>query len=242
LLSLLRCAGWNTALIGKWHLGNPPEFGPLKCGHPRFFGNLGGVIDDFTHQPHAGARGPRDLWEGEVPVQRIGDSTQLLADEASSCVRAQQPGLPFFPSLHFTAPHCPWVVPEDEAVSRALKDLFHYEGGSLQTYGSMVRWLMLCWCYKSKAQARRGVRDGDFKVLKINDNEFLCDVVQESRDRANLREKHPQVFERLRRRWVEWDGDLLPITDDVCTHGLTADIQADRYLPCRVKRQLPGSP
>jgi hypothetical protein len=240
LPSLLRCAGWSTALIGKWHLGNPPEFGPLKSGHQRFFGNLGGVIDDFTHQPRAGAGVPRDLWEGEVPVQRIGDSTQLLADEASSCVRAQQPGLPFLPSLHFTAPHWPRVGAEDEAVSRALKDLFHYEGGNLQTYGRMVSWLMLYRSYK--AQAQRGVRDGDFKDLKINDNEFLFVVVQDARERANLREKRPQVFERLRRRWVEWDGDLLPITDDVCTHGLTADIQADRYLPCRVKRQLPGSP
>jgi hypothetical protein len=125
-------------------------------------------------------------------------------------------------------------------VSRALKDLFHYEGGNLQTYGRMVSWLMLYRSYK--AQAQRGVRDGDFKDLKINDNEFLFVVVQDARERANLREKRPQVFERLRRRWVEWDGDLLPITDDVCTHGLTADIQADRYLPCRVKRQLPGSP
>ena len=45
---------------------------------------------------------------------------------------------PFLLSLHFTAPHWPWVGPQDEAVSRSLDDLFHYDGGNLRVYGRMV--------------------------------------------------------------------------------------------------------
>ena len=35
--SLLRDAGYATALVGKWHLGYPPHFHPLKSGYQEFF-------------------------------------------------------------------------------------------------------------------------------------------------------------------------------------------------------------
>ncbi len=38
LPSLLKDAGYRTALIGKWHLGYPPHFGPLRSGYEEFFG------------------------------------------------------------------------------------------------------------------------------------------------------------------------------------------------------------
>ncbi len=139
LPSLLRDAGYDTALIGKWHLGSLPTFGPLKSGYNRFFGNYGGAIDYFTHKPGVGEAVPRDLYEGEVPVERLGYYTQLLADEASSWVRSRDTQKPFFLSLHFTAPHWPWVGPEDEEISLGLKDIFHYDGGNLATYARMVR-------------------------------------------------------------------------------------------------------
>ena len=40
LASLLRDAGYATALVGKWHLGFPPHFGPLKSGYDEFFGPM----------------------------------------------------------------------------------------------------------------------------------------------------------------------------------------------------------
>jgi arylsulfatase A-like enzyme len=45
---------------------------------------------------------------------------------------------PFFLSLHFTAPHWPWEGPDDEHVAHSIKDLFHYDGGSLKKYGEIV--------------------------------------------------------------------------------------------------------
>lgn len=140
LPSLLRDAGYDTALIGKWHLGPLPEFGPLKSGYQRFFGNYGGVIDYFTHKPGVGAQVPRDLYEGELPVERVGYYTQILADEAEAYLGdPARRAAPFFLSLHFTAPHWPWEGPQDEAVSKQLTSLFHYDGGTQATYGRMVQ-------------------------------------------------------------------------------------------------------
>ena len=97
----------------------------------------------------------------------------------------------------------------------------------------------LYWRYK--AQGQRAVRDGDWKYLKINDNEFLFDVTVDERERANLREREPEVFARLQRQWVEWNSGFLPITDEVYTHGVTPDIQADRYVPHSLRRDVPGA-
>jgi len=49
LPSLLRDAGYRTALIGKWHLGFAPHFGPLKSGYEEAYGPLAGGVDYFTH-------------------------------------------------------------------------------------------------------------------------------------------------------------------------------------------------
>src|ERR1700693_2766221 len=50
LPSILKKAGYQTTLIGKWHLGSLPDFGPLQSGYDHFYGFRGGSLDDFTHQ------------------------------------------------------------------------------------------------------------------------------------------------------------------------------------------------
>jgi arylsulfatase A-like enzyme len=170
LPSLLRDQGYATALIGKWHLGRPPHSGPLQAGYQHFFGNLGGVIDYFTHKPGVGEHVPRDLWEGEVPVERHGYYTQILADEAEAYLgdpaRAERP---FFLSLHFTAPHWPWEGPEDEAVSKELTSLFHYDGGTQATYGRMVQALDRAIGQVLAALAAQGLADNTL-VIFSSDN------------------------------------------------------------------------
>jgi len=137
LPSLLRDAGYRTGLVGKWHLGSPPAFGPLQSGYESFFGNHGGAIDYFTHKPGVGDAVPADLYEGTQPVAREGYYTDILADEACRYIDADD-ARPFLLSLHFTAPHWPWEGPDDAAVSGELSDLRHYDGGSLETYGKIV--------------------------------------------------------------------------------------------------------
>ena len=136
LASLLRGAGYSTALIGKWHLGGLPHFSPMKSGYDEFFGFRGGAVDYFRHR-HIGGDAKHDLWEADEEVHRSGYLTDLLSDRAVSYIR-NHAGKPFFLDLHYNAPHWPWEAREDELESRRIKDIAHNDGGSLKTYLRML--------------------------------------------------------------------------------------------------------
>lgn len=142
IASLLRDAGYATSLIGKWHLGALPDYSPLKSGYDEFWGIRGGGVDYFTHSYD----NKPDLWDGDVPVERAGYLTDLLADEAIGKLRHYAADRqPFLMSLHFNAPHWPWEGPEDQAESERLakspdpRALSDYDGGSMETYAKIVR-------------------------------------------------------------------------------------------------------
>jgi arylsulfatase A-like enzyme len=135
--SLLKAAGYRTALVGKWHLGYLPKYGPVKSGFEEFFGIMSGAADFFTHKD---ANGEGDLFEMEVPVERVGYLTDLLSERAVRYLRRRHDA-PFFLSLCYTAPHWPWEGPRDEAVSRALKGGYggFTSGGSIKVYAKMMK-------------------------------------------------------------------------------------------------------
>lgn len=139
LPSLLRKAGYGTALVGKWHLGWLPKSGPLQSGYDHFYGFRGGAVDYFTHKPGVGAEVPEDLWDQDVLVHDHGYLTELLGNHAVNLVHdyaAQRK--PFLLSLHFNAPHWPWEGPADQAESERIRGLRDYDGGSMATYARMV--------------------------------------------------------------------------------------------------------
>ena len=141
LPSLLQGAGYRTALIGKWHLGYPPHFGPLKSGYDSFFGPMSGGVDYFTH---CDSRGTHDLWVGEQEHHQDGYLTDLITDRAVGWLAEAAPAAargdqPFFLSLHYTAPHWPWETRDDAALAEEVKDnLFHLHGGSIHRYQRMI--------------------------------------------------------------------------------------------------------
>ncbi len=137
LPSLLKDAGYRTALIGKWHLGYPPAFGPLRSGYEEFFGPMSGGVDYFTH---CGFTGAHDLWDGEDEKHEDGYLTDLLSRRAVEYVaRMAGAGAPFFLSLHYTAPHWPWETRDDEALAQEVKNnLFHLHGGNVRRYQKMI--------------------------------------------------------------------------------------------------------
>lgn len=342
LPSRLRAAGYATSLVGKWHLGELPNYGPLASGYERFWGFRGGAVDYFDH-----GFGAPDLWDGDTPIERAGYMTDLLGERAIAelefMARAKRP---FLLSLHFSAPHWPWEGPDDEAESQRLragkKSLASFDAGDAATYARMVvrmdeqigrvlaalrhlgltrdtvvvftsdnggerfsknwpfsgrktelleggirvpaivRWpgrtraasisdaatihmdwaatfaaaagvvpvperpfdgidigpvltgdnlpqRALYWRYKLRGQ--RAARRGRWKYLKIDDNEFLFDVVADPLERANLRTRDPQLFAALKTEWETWNATMLPLDPQSFSHGFGSAQMADRPKP-----------
>jgi arylsulfatase A-like enzyme len=339
LPSLLQKAGYQTVLIGKWHLGMLPKYDPRRSGYEHFYGLRGGAVDYYTHRA---GNGKDDLWDDDTPIQQTGYLTELLGDRAVSAINSfSQTRKPFFLSLHFTAPHWPWEAPGDQAESERIRtaSLFHFDGGTQDIYRRMVQsldaqvgrvvaaldasgmidntivvftsdnggerfsntwpftgrktellegglripsiiswparlpkdrtteqvamsmdWLptlltaagakpdsrfapdgidlmpvleanatatprKLFWRYKSNAQ--RAMREGDFKFLKIGPNTFLFNLADDPMERANLKDKRKDVYERMLAEWRAWNSTMLPEIDDSYVEGFSADQLAD---------------
>lgn len=138
IASGLRDLGYETALVGKWHQGIPPEHGPLKHGYEHFFGIAQGAADYFRYTMiRNGESNSQGLFEGHEEIERAGYLTDLFGDEAVRRIRAAG-DRPLYLSLHFTAPHWPWEGRADQAASNELSDTRHHDGGTLETYAEMV--------------------------------------------------------------------------------------------------------
>jgi arylsulfatase A-like enzyme len=85
----------------------------------------------------------------------------------------------------------------------------------------------LFWRYKANAQ--RAVRDGDYKFLKILDNTFLFNVVDDPLERGNLKDRQKDVYHRLVREWYDWNASMLPEIKESFTHSFNAKELADHY-------------
>ncbi len=342
LPSLLRKAGYGTTLIGKWHLGNLPDYGPLKSGYDYFWGIRGGGVDYFTHKFGTGKDDPVDLWENDSRIKEEGYLTDLLGNCAVKAIADYaREKRPFLLSLHFTAPHWPWEGPDDEAVSQQIRSIYHLDGGSLKTYASMVlrmdfqvgrvlkaletagvanktiviftsdnggerfsdTWpftgkktellegglripALVCWpgriragsisqqvtismdwmptllelagvapapdfppdglslvpaltrnaapvgrtlFWRYKYKGQRAVREGDMKYLKIGNHAFLFNVADDPLERANLKERQPEVFKKLGADFEAWNATMLPEDPKAASATLSADQLADHY-------------
>jgi arylsulfatase A-like enzyme len=141
IASRLRGVGYETALIGKWHLGWRPEYRPTRHGFDEFFGSLSGALDYFTHiAPDSGELTLPDLWENDERVSTDGYLTDVFSDRAAEFLLRER-SKPFYLSLHYTAPHGPWEGPTDRA---AVDHAGHGQGamiygGSLGIYAEMMR-------------------------------------------------------------------------------------------------------
>jgi arylsulfatase A-like enzyme len=144
--SLLKANAYNTSLVGKWHLGWKPEFGPNRHGFDEFFGFLSGAVDYFTHKAPdaAGADGGLpggvpDLWENLAPIDRAGYLTDLLSDKAVEII-SRPHAKPFFLSLQYNAPHSPWEGPADASIGHTDHGPGPMtNGGSLIIYSAMTK-------------------------------------------------------------------------------------------------------
>ncbi len=328
LPSLLRDNGYHTALMGKWHLGYPPAFGPLRSGYEEFFGPMSGGVDYFTH---CAFNGTHDLWFGEAERAEEGYLTDLISDRSVDYIQRMaadaHAGKPFFLSVHYTAPHWPWETREDEALAQEIKhNLFHLHGGNIHTYQRMIHqmdegigkimqtlealnlsentlvvftsdnggerfsdnwplvggkmdlteggirvpwiahWparitaggvssqacLTMDWSatllaaagvqadprypldgvsllavlenpadtfsrpmfWRMKHRGQRAMREGDWKYLRVDGNDYLFNIPGDARERANLATIHPDKLKHMRETWEAWEATMPPIPAD----------------------------
>lgn len=124
---VLRSAGYQTALSGKWHLGALAPFRPLDRGFDEFYGLTdgccnyfdpgqrdppfeGGRIRIFAHNDQRITRFPEDFY-----------TTDAFTDHAIATLRRfAAAGKPFFLHLCYTAPHSP--------IQARSEDIARYEG------------------------------------------------------------------------------------------------------------------
>jgi arylsulfatase A-like enzyme len=85
----------------------------------------------------------------------------------------------------------------------------------------------LFWRYYAGGQ--RAVRDRDWKYLQIAGNEFLFDIVQDPRERANLKDRRKDIFDRLKSDWEAWNNMMLPERTRPATYGNPGNFMADHY-------------
>lgn len=109
LPAAFKAAGYQTSLIGKWHLGNLHP--PTEIGFDHFYGFMGAELDYFTH---VGQRGDRIDWQRDgKETNDEGYSTFLFVDEAIRQLKHRDAARPFLMQIAFNAPHIPLAAPDD---------------------------------------------------------------------------------------------------------------------------------
>ncbi len=123
LPDILNKAGYETALIGKWHLGLEGPNTPNERGFKFFHGFLGGMMHDYyTHLQH----GNNYMRKNDSIVTAKGHATDVFSDWAIDYINVQKnTDSPFFMFLAYNAPHYPIQPPKEwyEKVKNREKDI-----------------------------------------------------------------------------------------------------------------------
>jgi hypothetical protein len=65
-----------------------------------------------------------------------------------------------------------------------------------------------------KHNEQRAMLADRWKYLKVNEHEYLFDVLDDERERANLAKRHPQRLSEMRAAWETWDATMPPIPQE----------------------------
>ena len=127
-----RAVGYQTAIVGKWHLGHTQEHQlPAAHGFDHFWGHLHTNTDYYTHQREGG----HDLQQNGKSLHEPNRYlTGLEAREAVRFLEGRDPERPFFLYVPFSAPHSPMQAPQETIAKYAALPREQYR----RTYAAMV--------------------------------------------------------------------------------------------------------
>ena len=104
-------AGYQTAMVGKWHLGHAQmTYHPNNRGFQHFYGHLHTEVGFY---PPFANQGGKDFQLNGQSIDDQGYESYLLADEVSRYIRERDSGKPFFLYMPFIAPHTPLDAPQE---------------------------------------------------------------------------------------------------------------------------------
>ncbi|MGJ8697167.1 MAG: sulfatase family protein [Verrucomicrobiaceae bacterium] len=125
----LKAAGYETALIGKWHQGMSAEFHPNVRGFDYFMGMLSGSHSYFLNE------GKNQLERNGKPVTKFSSDyvTDFFTDEGIRWIEEREGEEPFFMFLSYNAPHTPMHATEEDLAVYA-----HVKNPKRRTYAAMM--------------------------------------------------------------------------------------------------------
>jgi arylsulfatase A-like enzyme len=156
---LIKARGYDTALIGKWHLGILPRYHPHRHGFDEFYGFLGAAADYVSHLD---TEVQRDLfYDGERPAHVEGYLTDLFTERAVRFLRRPRRA-PFFLNLQYNAPHWPWQAPGDPPYANLR---LAAQGGSPEIFARMMQRLDAGVAQVLDALRERGLEENTLVVF-----------------------------------------------------------------------------
>ncbi|MBU7579403.1 MAG: sulfatase-like hydrolase/transferase [Porphyrobacter sp.] len=158
LADRLRGHGYRTIAVGKWHLGDAPQFHPNARGFDHFYGLIGGNSSYFPARVKPGT-----LQRNGTAVTARDYLTDDFASEAIGQIDAAA-GQPFLLYLAFTAPHTPM-----DATAADIARFRHIADPQRRRLAAMMWALDRATGRVLGALAARGL-DRDTLVIFTNDN------------------------------------------------------------------------
>lgn len=117
IVSLIRDAGYDTYMAGKWHLGNEEGYRPHDRGFDQTYSLLDGAADNFSAMSAGHVAGPTAMFSenGEIVERPIGiHSNELYAGKLIGFLDPQQSeDRPFFAYLSMQTAHWPHQAPRE---------------------------------------------------------------------------------------------------------------------------------
>jgi arylsulfatase A-like enzyme len=157
LPQMLKDAGYETAMVGKWHLGHAKaEYRPRQRGFDYFYGALVGEIDHFKHAAH----GSPDWYRNNQPLKEEGFDNSLFGEEAARVIEGHDGAKPLFLYLAFTAPHTPFQAPQEY-----LDRYKHIEDTNRRAYAAMISVLDDGVGKAITALEKKGMRDNTLVIF-----------------------------------------------------------------------------